>query len=1089
MEINSIKIENITSLKGTHKVSFDDKIFLNNVYAITGPTGSGKSTLLSCISLALYGKHYKDQLEPSDFVTIGEKYGKIEVEFTYKANRYLATWECKTQKKDGTVYKDIKADRNLFRFENKKLIDLGKTKIDSIMPLTFDQFCKTIVLNQGEFSKFITSDFEARKNILEKLANNQQLSLINEKVKERIKNLQKEIDDRNNQIIGLNFFSDIEINEINQNITTLTAEIKSKNDIDTKANIIFEKFTNFKKEVCIYKENNDRKIILLDLATDKNGKLNTQKIEVERAQTNLNIVQKDYETIIPKINEAEIMENNLKNINDKKLMLLEQKEFATNLQNKIITTNNNLKNEIDVNSHLFDKNCLNVKLLKLDYNQMSKLDETINQLIKNQQSKELSKQKLNHLKEIELINHTELNQIQNKITEFENKITTFTQNSFKIEEKYKTKNLDELIQNKNKHKFEIKHIKDTIKKNIPEMEGLDQKNEALQKNLHDILIQIQKKEQQILTEKNNLSQFKLNWAIDICIDHSIKNRKCVICESKDVNFLQNLHPAKEKNIEINQNEIENLQRELNQLKVTQSEIEVTLKFNTERKQGIILQELLLLKTINTDKHNIETLEKNNETEGIALINSYNEYKELVYKTSEMTEQLVNNKNKYRENTHKLRLLSDDIEKETSNHQTICNLVTENFSNLKTFTNRNIDENDIEILVREFKLLKENYSLSEHITANKKLVEKNEQEKHSISINLKNLENNFDQLTTDALEIIPKIKEIIGERTASEIKQGFSQKISFFEQELKQAQDKLRLNDKEVTEIQTKIKMVNDVLDEVIKRFKNDQLNLKIALDDFSFDIHDLHFSSLNQLSSKIGPNIPIEHFDTNVINLLHQNFDTELQVLKSSIKSLELSLQSFLTKQEQINLNIKKIGSIKNEIDVYKDQFDRLNNLQTAIGKEEFKNYVLSIIERQLILLTNHELKELCQDRYELVQFSRKKEKTDFYIIDKFNGGMQRNLFTLSGGETFLISLAMALALAEMTRGQAEVNCFFIDEGFGTLDDESILDVTQVLLQLKGRGRQIGIISHIKTLTEGLPVNIELKKDQSGYSTIMIKEN
>lgn len=88
-----------------------------------------------------------------------------------------------------------------------------------------------------------------------------------------------------------------------------------------------------------------------------------------------------------------------------------------------------------------------------------------------------------------------------------------------------------------------------------------------------------------------------------------------------------------------------------------------------------------------------------------------------------------------------------------------------------------------------------------------------------------------------------------------------------------------------------------------------------------------------------------------------------------------------------------------------------------------------------------------------------------------------------------MVSLAMALGLAEMTRGQAEIDSLFIDEGFGTLDQESLEDVLDMLAQIQTRGLMVGIISHIKTLTNALPVNLVLNKRQDGTSSIKVQFN
>ena len=93
---------------------------------------------------------------------------------------------------------------------------------------------------------------------------------------------------------------------------------------------------------------------------------------------------------------------------------------------------------------------------------------------------------------------------------------------------------------------------------------------------------------------------------------------------------------------------------------------------------------------------------------------------------------------------------------------------------------------------------------------------------------------------------------------------------------------------------------------------------------------------------------------------------------------------------------------------------------------------------------------------------------------------------TLSGGESFLTSLALALALADLSRGRAQLNSLFLDEGFGTLDTET-LDVAIAALEgLRMQGRSIFLISHIQELTRRLPVKINVKKQGNGSSSVDI---
>ena len=134
-------------------------------------------------------------------------------------------------------------------------------------------------------------------------------------------------------------------------------------------------------------------------------------------------------------------------------------------------------------------------------------------------------------------------------------------------------------------------------------------------------------------------------------------------------------------------------------------------------------------------------------------------------------------------------------------------------------------------------------------------------------------------------------------------------------------------------------------------------------------------------------------------------------------------------------------------------------------------------------------LKQLCENaniRFQkmtknqlAIQFS---EKNNFEIIDYLNEGRVRNVKTLSGGQYFQVALCLALALAETVQAHSKTkqNFFFIDEGFGTLDSESVHIVFETLSNLRKENRIVGIISHVNELKEQIPATLQVIKTADG---------
>jgi exonuclease SbcC len=125
-------------------------------------------------------------------------------------------------------------------------------------------------------------------------------------------------------------------------------------------------------------------------------------------------------------------------------------------------------------------------------------------------------------------------------------------------------------------------------------------------------------------------------------------------------------------------------------------------------------------------------------------------------------------------------------------------------------------------------------------------------------------------------------------------------------------------------------------------------------------------------------------------------------------------------------------------------------------------------------------LRELSNTRYELAY-----ENDHFYVVDAWNGNERRNVRTLSGGETFLASLALALALSEQVQHLAvtereRLESLFLDEGFDTLDPETLEAVVEGIEQLGRDGRVVGVITHLAELADRLPVQIRVTKSPRG---------
>ena len=125
-------------------------------------------------------------------------------------------------------------------------------------------------------------------------------------------------------------------------------------------------------------------------------------------------------------------------------------------------------------------------------------------------------------------------------------------------------------------------------------------------------------------------------------------------------------------------------------------------------------------------------------------------------------------------------------------------------------------------------------------------------------------------------------------------------------------------------------------------------------------------------------------------------------------------------------------------------------------------------------------------DRYRIDQ-PTDEEDDSLVAIDEHMGRQRRSIKTLSGGETFILSLALALALSDLASRNIEINSLFIDEGFGTLDPETLDQTLDTLEVLQAESsKMIGVISHVESLKERIATQIQLTQNGQGYSNLKI---
>jgi len=212
--------------------------------------------------------------------------------------------------------------------------------------------------------------------------------------------------------------------------------------------------------------------------------------------------------------------------------------------------------------------------------------------------------------------------------------------------------------------------------------------------------------------------------------------------------------------------------------------------------------------------------------------------------------------------------------------------------------------------------------------------------------------------------------------------------------------------------------------------------------------------------------------------------------------SLMYKRESLQQEKGQIEQQLKKDNEIRDRnrdrIEKIKKEESRLENLKTLFkllggSVDSFNTYVQRLTLIELINLANIHLKKFApRYRLSLYDYKSEREALKFGLIDSYQANTLREIDTSSGGERFIISLALALGLSDLASKNVKIKSLFIDEGFGTLDSTSLDTVIQTLENLKREEKLIGIISHVESLKNRIERQIAITKSGNGLSEVHI---
>lgn len=997
MKIEKIIIENINSIEKA-EISLSTGILANEpLFLITGETGSGKSTILDAITLALYDKspryentQSKEKTEnglstmqsTNNVLRKGTSDGKAEVWFCIGNDEYIATWHLhrtKSGKYETTNRRKLEVVKGEERIVLETKIDAVNQRVEELLGLTYEQFMRSVMLAQGQFSTFLNSNKKQQTEILEMLTGTEVYSKIADIVGKR-KNEAKYDADKAAELY----------NKLKDNILP-EGELASLNEELAKNNEIFDKNeAEIKKQ-----EQNLRNLENLE-------KLH---LEIENSRSQLADLQASYKNMLEEKSDLKKKADELKTQIEKqsgKKAMFEQIPLIISLLKEVEETNEKIAD----------------------------CDKEIESL-KNQRT----------LKESEFLESSE--RLKKAAGAQSEAYLSYEKCNLELEKA----NLEQLIADYNKHVEEKKHQED---------------RKAKCQSVIRILKDYRFKQQFIDVKREELFELKQNF----------KEAESDLSTKQTTFFAKDAEYLSKKNMV--DDYIKALRGKLKNGEPCPLCGSTTHQYHDEEVVNS------LFTTIENDwKEKRDEFEKAKDTKNKAesIVN--------------MTLQVIDNEEKTLKNLNDelIKLCNGnpiyDLEKLEKGEKACDEKIAAEELIIKELNEKRLEAQKIQKRLQQ--LLQEKNKADETYKSIDNQCNKLKNEIADIDGKIKNKKELAEQTTKSRLEKFERAnKLIVNEKWEDEWQKSSEE---FYRKLQKTADDWKQLNDG-FAKIDSEIVKIDEIANG-IKRIEGidrvEEFNGKVAANHIDKNLLISGFSKVifNLIEKSEQAKIIEDQFDEESIN------DSKAQTLKAltALTALRAAQTETITElRTKLSLDTQNNASLKVAEDDLKSKsavaalWTQLANAIGTTPTDNFRDVAQAYTMRILLDQANYFLRKLSQ-RYELTCYDN---SLAIMVMDKEMGGELRSASSLSGGETFLVSLALALGLAALNDDHLNIDMLFIDEGFGSLDGESLEMAVQALGNMQKFGKKVGIISHVDSLKERIPVQIQVTRRGKAASSVVI---